>query len=148
MAPAVLLLPGGLDLDRGWLGQRLGQADQQVLARPEVSCAGPHPLAGDELHGGGGGGPVVDVGPHAHPRAQRPAAQVDLDSAGTEVPVALDRAAQQALAQAQFAVAAAPSAWRRDPPFPPRWKLPPGWYKYLRLPPGLNEHPRLPLGRT
>ena len=51
-------------------------------------------------------------------------------------------------ASAVFAVAAAPSAWRRDPPFPPRWKLPPGWYKYLRLPPGLNEHPRLPLGHV
>jgi hypothetical protein len=104
MAPDFLLLPGGLDLDRTWQGQRVSQAVQQPVAGPEVSRAGPHPLAGDQLEGGVGGGPAVDVEPHADRWAQRPAAQVDLDSAGAELLVALDWAAQQALAEAQFAV--------------------------------------------
>src|SRR6516165_7512549 len=98
LAPDVLLLPGGLGLDRGWLEQRAGQAVQQVMAGPEVGCGGPHPLAGNELQGGGGGGQAVDVEPHAQRRAQQPAAQADLYPAGTQVPVALDRAAHQALA--------------------------------------------------
>src|SRR5215471_11077780 len=66
MAPGVLLIPGGLNLESGWLEQRAGQAVQQVVAGPEVGCAGPYPLAGDELEGGGGGGQAVEVEPHPH----------------------------------------------------------------------------------
>ena len=43
-----------------------------------------------------------------------------------------------ARASAILAVAAAPAAWRPDPPFPTGWRLPPGW----------NKHPLLPLGRV
>jgi hypothetical protein len=47
---------------------------------------------------------VVQVQPHAQPRAQRPPGQANLDPPGTEVLVALDRPAQDTAAQAQFAV--------------------------------------------
>ena len=33
-------------------------------------------------------------------------------------------------ASAVLAVAAAPAAWRPDPPFPTGWRLPPGWNKH------------------
>jgi len=47
---------------------------------------------------------VVDVEPYAHRRTQRSAGEADLDPAGAEVRIVPGRAAQQALAQAQFAV--------------------------------------------
>jgi len=43
-----------------------------------------------------------------------------------------------ARASAILAVAAAPAAWRPDPPFPTGWRLPPGW----------NKHALGPLGRV
>jgi hypothetical protein len=43
-----------------------------------------------------------------------------------------------ARASAILAVAAAPAAWRPDPPYPIGWRLPPGW----------NKHPLRPLGRV
>jgi len=47
-------------------------------------------------------------------------------------------------ASALIAFAAAPAAWRPDPPFPPGWMPSPGWHKYLPQPPGWHHHQPLP----
>ena len=83
---------------------RAGQGVQQAVAGREVGCAGPDPLARDEFESRGGGRPGLDVQPHLDRWAQRPAGQADLDPAGAEVAITLDRPSQQAVAKAQFAV--------------------------------------------
>jgi hypothetical protein len=84
----------------------VGQSVQEEVAGAEVGCGGTDAVARDEFEGGpcGGPGPTVDVEPHAQQRAQRSPCEVNLDPACAGVAIVLDRPAQQALANAKFAV--------------------------------------------
>jgi hypothetical protein len=84
----------------------VGQGVQEEVAGAEVGCGGPDAVARDEFEGGpcGGPGPAVDVEPHAQRPAQRSAGEANLDPACAGVAIVLDRPAQQALANAKFAI--------------------------------------------
>jgi hypothetical protein len=102
---ALWVLIGARRDHRGRVARRQG-ADQRVkyeVAGAEVGGGGADPPAGDELERGGRWGPAVDVQPHAQVRAQRSPGQADLDAAGAGVAVILDRPAQQAVADPEFA---------------------------------------------
>jgi hypothetical protein len=86
------------------LRHSVGQRVKQEMAGAEVGCGGPDAPAGDELECGGRWGPAVDVQSHAQQRAQRLPSQANPDPARTRVTTALDRPAQPAAADSQFAV--------------------------------------------
>src|SRR6516162_9677224 len=85
--------------------QGVGQVVQQEVAGSEVARGGPDPLGWDEFKNGpcGRGGPAADVQPHGTRRAEPPPGEANLDSARTAVAILLDRPAQQAWADVQFA---------------------------------------------
>src|SRR6516162_3214274 len=76
------------------------------MAGAEVGSSGPDAVARDEFEGGpcGRPGPAVDVEPHAEQRAQRSPGKANLDPACAGGAIVLDRPAQQAVANAKFAV--------------------------------------------
>ena len=65
-----LALSPGMDWGKV-LRQEAGQHVKQAMPGAEIGRGGPDGPAGDELHGGGRGGPAVDVQSHAQERAQR-----------------------------------------------------------------------------
>ena len=84
--------------------QGVDQGVQQAVAGTEVACGGPGALTWDEFEGGARGGQAVYFQPHEQRLARRPAGQVDTDPACAGVVIALDRPAQEGVAEVQFAV--------------------------------------------
>ena len=102
------VFPGGT-VERLHLPLELERVDQRIhqeVAGAEVACAGADAPAGDEFERGARWrrGPAIDVQSHAQDRAQWSPGQAHLDPACTRAAIVLDRPAQPALADVDFAV--------------------------------------------